>query len=154
LVAGTTTYNFAAYAASNGSVEIIELDSNRVAGGLALPQTSTGAPQGNFALNFAAAVSTSGGYVAQDTAGQITAGVAGILAGSLYVNNNGTLTTGAALVSGTAIAAPDSNGRAAATLKTASLTFVVAYYTVDGNTVLMIEADRARVLTGAFEKQF
>ncbi len=153
LVAGTTTYNFAAYAASSGAIEIIELDAHTVAGGLALPQSSTAQPQGNFALNFTG-LGNSSGYYPQDVAGQITAGAGGTASGSLYVNSKGTLTSGAAFVSGTTIGTPASNGRGIATVKTSAFSFPVAYYAVDGNTVLMVETDSARVLTGAFGRQF
>lgn len=153
LAAGTNTYNFAAYAASNGAVEIIELDAHTVAGGVALPQSSTVQPQGSFALNFTG-LGNSSGYFPQDLAGQMTADAGGAVSGSLYVNSNGTLTSGAAFVSGTAIGTPASNGRGTAMVKTSAFTFPVAYYTVDGNTVLMVETDSARVLTGAFGKQF
>jgi hypothetical protein len=153
LVAGTTTYNFAAYAASSGAVEIIELDSQIVAGGLALPQSSTVQPQGSFAVNFTG-LGNSSGYFPQDVAGQMTAGAGGAVSGSLYINSNGALTSGAAFVSGTTIGTPASNGRGTATVKTSAFSFPVAYYTVDGNTVLMVETDSARVLTGALAKQF
>ncbi len=152
LVAGTTTYNFAAYAASSGAIEIIELDGN-VAGGLALPQSSTAQPQGSFALNFTG-LGNSSGYIPQDVAGQMTVGAGGAVSGSLYVNSKGTLSSGAAFVSGTTIGTPASNGRGTATVKTSTFSFPLAYYTVDGNTVLMVETDSARVLTGAFAKQF
>jgi hypothetical protein len=74
--------------------------------------------------------------------------------GNLFINNSGSLATGTPLGSASSVGAPDSNGRGTASIASHLATFPVVYYTVDGNTVLMIESDGSRTMAGVLSRQF
>ena len=152
--ASTTSGNnfqFAGYAASNGSVEMVEIDKLAAASGVAFAQSATGEPAGSFATNISGA-SASG---EQDAGGQIIV-TNGTVSGTLDFNNavNGTVDIGLGLLSGTTIAATDSNGRGTMTLNTGVPDFQLVYYMVDGKTVLMMETDAVHVVLGTMAAQF
>jgi hypothetical protein len=156
LTSGTTTQSFAVYTTSSGSAEVIELDTGIAASGLAFPQSSTVALQGSFALNFSGVLNSSG-FPEQDVAGQIAAdSTTNVLSGNLNVNTAGTVLLGVPLITGSTTTSPASNGRGTATVKThmAAETYPLAYYTLDGNTVLVLETDGVRIMTGTLLKQF
>jgi hypothetical protein len=153
---GTVSQNFAAYTASSGSTLIIELDTDFLSSGLALPQSTATTPQGTFALNFSG-LTNSSGFPEQDVAGQITANsTTNVFSGSISINSAGTVSLGVPLVNGTTMTSPASNGRGTATIKTnsGSNTYPLAYYTVDGNTVLVLETDGVRIMTGTLARQY
>lgn len=153
---GTATQNFAAYSTSSGNTQIIELDTGFAASGLALPQSSTAAPQGSFALNFSGLTNASG-FPEQDVAGQIAANsTTNVFSGSISVNSAGTVSLGVPLISGSNTTSPAGSGRGTATVKTnlGSATYPLAYYTVDGNTILVLETDGVRIMTGTLARQF
>jgi hypothetical protein len=157
------TQNFvgytAAYNTQNGPVEfveLVELDTNTIASGIAYPQASSGTLQGNYALNLAGASGQKNGAVEQDVAGEVTAAGTTSLSGALYINNYAlkTLVPHSALTSSTAVVSPASDGRGTATIATSVATYSLAYYIVDSSNVLLLEADGARVTTGLLQRQF
>jgi len=153
---GTITQNFAAYTTSSGNTQLIELDTGFLLSGLLQPQSSTAAPQGSFALDFSG-LTNSSGFPEQDVAGEISANsTTNVFSGSISINSAGTTSLGVPLVTGSTSASPAANGRGTVTVKTnsGSNTYPLAYYTVDGNTVLVLETDGVRIMTGTLVKQF
>jgi len=140
------------------SVEILllETDSNATASGTGYLQSSRAEPNGSFGFNLTGqATGNSAGE--QDILAQLGISANGIT-GSLDQNNfaTGQTTQGLNVLSNqSTIAAPDANGRGTTTVTAASAApFPLAYYVVDANTVLMIETDSRRVMTGLMLKQF
>lgn len=150
---GNSTINFAGYAGSNGVLEMISLDQNLMDSGNGYLQTSTAAPLGAFALNFSGIVNSNSGSE-EDVAGQMTIPGSSAPTGNLFINNSGTLATGTPLGSDSSIGTPASNGRGTASIASHLATYPVVYYTIDGNTVLMLESDGSRTMTGVLSKQF
>jgi hypothetical protein len=149
----------AAYNTQAGPVEfvlLIELDTNTIATGIAYPQTSSGALQGNYALNLAGATGPKNGAVEQDVLGQIIATGTTTLGGVLYINNYalGSLTPHSPLTSNTTVVSPTPNGRGTATIATSAATYSLAYYIVSANTALLLETDGAHVTTGVMYVQY
>jgi hypothetical protein len=158
---GGSSYTFAGYTTSSGSVEMVETDDLAVASGMAFPQTATGEPSGSFAINVSGA-STTG---AQAVGGQVSianGSVAGTLDFSDFIDPGpGVVDLGLQLASGTTIVAPDANGRGADTvsapalvLKTSSPNFGLVYYVVNPQTVLLMETDATHVILGTMDAQF
>jgi hypothetical protein len=158
------TFNWVGYVTSPvdptnpDSVQVLMMESDQiaVASGTAYLQSSTSEPSGSFALNLTGqATGTSGGE--QDVLAQVGIATTGIT-GSIDINNFalGTTSEGLNIVtSKSTIAATDSSGRGTATIVAADgASFPVAYYVVDQNTVVMIETDSQRVMTGLMLKQF
>lgn len=152
LMAGTTTTKFAAYAAKDGSLEMISLDPRFLDSGIAFPQSVTTAPQGPFALNLSGVVNASGGF-REDDAGQVTIPNSGAPFGNLAINGS-VLVTGVPLTAGSVVNSTDSNGRGTATFNTHLATYPLAYYTVDGKTVLVFGTGNSRTMVGVLMKQF
>lgn len=137
-------------------VLLLETDSNATASGTGYLQSSTAEPNGSFGFNLTGqATGNSAGE--QDILAQLGVSTNGIT-GSLDQNNFATGQTAQGLnvlSNQSTIAATDANGRGTATLTAASAApFPLAYYVVDANTVLMIETDSRRVMTGLMLKQF
>ena len=137
-------------------VLLLETDSNATASGTGFLQSSTSEPNGNFGFNLTGqATGSSAGE--QDILAQLGISANGIT-GSLDQNNFATGQTAQGLniqANQSTIAATDANGRGTVTLTAASAApFPLAYYVVDANTVLMIETDSRRVMTGLMLKQF
>lgn len=137
-------------------VLIVQIDSNATASGIAFLQSSTSEPSGSFGLNLSGqATGTSGGE--QDILAQLGIN-SGALTGTEDLNDfaTGQSLLGLNIISNQSmIAAPDGNGRGTATFAAANSAPVpVAYYVVDANTVVMIETDSRRVMTGIMLKQF
>jgi hypothetical protein len=162
LTVNTATTNFAGYTASYTTasgpvlfVELIELDANAIAVGVALPQTPSSV-QGSYSLNLAGASGPKNGAVEQDILGQVTTFGSTSLGGNLYINNLAlkTLTPHLPLTSSTAVVSPTSNGRGTATLTTSIATFALAYYVIDANSALLLETDGSHLTTGIMSKQF
>lgn len=142
--------------ANSVQVLLLETDSNATASGTAFLQSSTSEPNGNFGFNLTGqATGSSAGE--QDILAQLGISANGIT-GSLDQNNFATGQTAQGLniqANQSTIAATDANGRGTVTLTAASAApFPLAYYVVDANTVLMIETDSRRVMTGLILKQF
>jgi len=154
LTVGSATRNYAAYVASTGSVEIIELDTDVVASGLGFPQTSTASPLGSFALNLTGILNASG-FPEEDVVGQVEIpNGSTVPVGSIDINNAGTVVSATPIESGSSIVAPDSNGRGTATLQTSSATYSLAYYVTQNNTALLLETDGRRIMVGTVARQF
>lgn len=154
---GNTTINYAAYAASNGSIQIVSLDPIFMASGTGFLQTSTSTPQGAFALNLSGTVNGSGGE--EDVAGEMFIPATGSPTGNVAINNpaagtTGTLAVGVPIESNTSVGAAGSNGRGTATIASHLETYPLIYYTVDGNTVLLFESDSTRTMVGTLARQF
>jgi len=157
------TKNFVGYTAYYNSqsgpvefVELIELDTDTTASGVAYPQASAGAFQGSYALNLAGASGPKNGAVEQDVVGQVTASGTTSLNGALYINNFAlaTLVPHSSLTSSTNVVSPTSNGRGTATIATSVATYSLAYYITNSNNALLLETDGARVTTGVMYVQF
>jgi hypothetical protein len=162
LTVNGATANFAGYTAnyntSNSTVlfvVLIELDSKAIATGIAFPQASPTAPQGNYALNLAGGFGPKNGAVEQDILGQISTEGTTSLNGTLFINNLavGTVTPHVSLTSNTSVISP-TNGRGTLTIATSPASFFLAYYVVNANSVLLLETDGARVTTGVMSKQY
>ncbi|MGD0957928.1 MAG: hypothetical protein ABR953_14025 [Candidatus Acidiferrales bacterium] len=154
LTNGSTTRNFAGYATSSGSVEIIELDTDILANGTAYLQTSTGIPEGSFALNLTSNANTSG-FTEEDVIGQVAVpGGVVVPQGNIDIDDKGTVTTGAPIETTSTIGAPDSNGRGTTMLETHSANYSLAYYVVSNGAALAIEIDGQRVAAGIAVRQF
>jgi hypothetical protein len=154
LTNGSTTRDFAAYATSSGTVEIIELDTDVVANGTGYLQTSLGTPQGSFALNLTSNARSSG-FTEEDVIGQVAVpGGAVVPLGNIDIDDRGTLTTGAPIENTSTIVAPDANGRGTTILDTHSANYSLAYYVVSNGSALAIEVDGQRVATGIVARQF
>lgn len=151
LTAGNNSFQFAAYTASNGSVALMEIDTNGHATGYAYIQSAaTALQQGTYALNSSA--------LEQDVLGQIATLNGVFVSGTLSTNNffSTTTTLGAPLlIADSTIETPDTNGRGTLTLETASATFPFVYYVVDNNTVLLLTTNGStRAATGTIARQF
>lgn len=152
----TPAENFAVYPASGGNAEVIELDTGIASSGIAYSQSSEAFPQGSFALNLSGNDNKSG-YPEQDIIGEITVNSTNsVVDGNLNVNDAFKLTPGVPLVTGSTVVAPAQDGRGTATIdtNTSGDNYPIAYYTVDGTTILVIETDGVHVLTGTLLKQF
>jgi hypothetical protein len=157
------TRNFVGYTAYYNSqtgpvefVELIEVDGNTIATGIAYPQSSSGALQGNYALNLQGVSGPKNGALEQDVVGQVTASGTTSLNGILYINNYAlaTLTPHSPLNSSTTVVSPTENGRGTATIATSAATYSLAYYILSSNSALLLEVDGARVTTGVMSGQF
>jgi hypothetical protein len=150
---GNSTFTYGMYFNSNGTAEMIELDTNVVvATGLAYLQSSTAAPQGNYALNLTGAV----GKGEEDVNGAIASSGAAAFTGYLDANVSGSLFPNL-LLSGSTTTAPTILGRGTITLETAMpspTSFALAYYVVDNQTYLLVEIDSQRVMLGVMSRQF
>ena len=157
----TTAYTFDGFTTSSGSVEMVETDDLAVANGVAFPQSATGQPSGSFTINVSGA-STTG---AQAVGGQLSIAsstVSGTIDFSDFIDPGpGVVDLGLQLASGTAIVAPDANGRGAdttsapaLTLKTSSPNFGLVYYIVNPQTVLLMETDATHVILGTMATQY
>jgi hypothetical protein len=163
-VNGGDTANFAAYLATYNTaqgpvefLEMVEVDKNQVASGIANPQTGTNALAGGYALDLAGIANVKGGgAVEQDLIGQLAIQGGTSLSGTLNVNNFALTTTtpNVPLTTGSMIAGADSNGRGTLMLDTnVGAPFTLAYYVSD-NGVLLLETDSTRVANGVLNKQF
>jgi len=156
------TFNLVAYVTatdpanpnSPAPVLLLETDANVIASGTAYLQSGVATPAGNFALNLTGVATSSG--TEQDILGEL--GIAGTtVTGTIDINNfevNGQQ-LGLNVLNSSTIVSTDTNGRGTAAFTAADgASFQVAYYVVDQNTVVMIETDNTRVMTGTLLKQF
>jgi hypothetical protein len=160
-----TDYQFAAYLfnyttasglPSTGAF-LLETDSNvGVGSGISYTQTGAAVPQGSFGLNLTGVGLNDGGE--QDIEGQVTTASAGTVTGTVDINdvaNSGNLISGEPLTSASAIAIVGIDGRGnPLTLANKFETNVLSYYVVDANTILLVEMDPLRVMTGTMALQF
>ncbi|HVB87508.1 MAG TPA: hypothetical protein VNK23_12680 [Candidatus Dormibacteraeota bacterium] len=153
LTYGASTTNFAAYVGSNGLIEMISLQNNFLDSGNGYLQTSTTSPQGAFALNLTGVVNGGSGGE-EDVAGQMTVPNSGSPTGTLFINNLSALANGTPLGSASSVGAVGSTGRGTASIASHLATYPVVYYTIDGNTVLLLESDGSRTMTGVLSRQY
>jgi hypothetical protein len=165
----TTTYNYYGYAGTynsgNGPVNVIEMIDLTAGGdfvdsGLAFRSSSQSTPGGTYAINMSG-VTTGANSGEQDVEGVVATGSNSTLTGTVDVNNFATTTStnttlGELLTSTSTLeATTGSFGRGIATVNTNSgASFPLAYYVIDGNTVLLFETDSKRVLLGLLNKQY
>jgi hypothetical protein len=141
---------------STGAV-LLETDTNVGVGtGVAYTQNGATTPQGSFALNLAGVELTSAGE--QDIEGQMSAGSAGAVSGTLDINNiatNGKVVSGQALASISTMPTVGLNGRGNPLVLSEPLqSNTLSYFVVDDNTALLLEMDSSRVMTGTIARQF
>ena len=150
------------YKAANGSIELVSLGGNIggaafAVGGMAKAQS--GGPfglqsmKGNYAVNFSGtnlgSTFTSAGE--EDISGQLISDGAGNLSGLLDINNSGSIFQGVPLSASTYTMA--ATGRGTASMNTGTGTFAMQTYQIDPNTVLFLDVDNNRIMTGIAEKQ-
>jgi hypothetical protein len=140
------------------SIEVLMLETDQLAtaSGVAYLQSSKTQPSGSFALNMSGqATGNSAGE--QDVLAQV--GITGTtITGTMDINNFalGQVQSGLNIVSGNStISSTDGSGRGTTTIAAANgASFPVAYYVVDSGSVLVLETDKQRVMTGILLKQF
>ena len=148
------TLNLAIYPASNGTIQMIELDTNALSSGAALTQ-ATGTTFSNSTFSGAYAINYAGATLngEQDATGQMKSNGSGTVSGLLDLNNTGVL-QGAVPLSGTN-ATVASNGRGTATVQIGSVgTVNFVFYFASGTNAVFINSDKAPILVGAIQKQF
>src|SRR5215813_2804582 len=147
-----TSFQVAMYPAGNGTVHVVNIDGNSVVSGSANLQTrgpfGNNSANGTYALNFTGTNLSSG--LEEDLAGSLTADGAGNLTGTLDINNAGSLFQGVPVASSTYTTT--SNGRGSAAIVTSPASFSLQTYQVSPNTVLFLDIDQGRVLTGVMQK--
>lgn len=157
--ASASTSEFSVYQTTQGSAVILEIDANAISSGLAYQQAaSPAALTGSFATSIAGQGTTQNlaGAIPQDAVGQLTLAGTAVSSGALDINNFNAVFTGDPVSATSTIAAPDTNGRAAATLKATNptVTFTLMYYVIDSNRALLLDLDKTRVGTGVIARQF
>jgi hypothetical protein len=145
------TFIFALYPATNGVVELLEIDSGVVSNGAAnLQQITSLSPasiKGSYAVTLDGQAST--GQV--DAVAQLTADGVSKWQGTIDINHAGSLSS-ALQASGTYSVSP--NGRGSATIATTSGTRHVMIYAASPSTVLFIGVDNSEVIVGQLSNQF
>ncbi|HVO59947.1 MAG TPA: hypothetical protein VMT53_03380 [Terriglobales bacterium] len=145
------------YKAANGNIEFVNLGGNL--GGIdfavsGMAKAQSGRPFGQRSMNGNYAVSFSGtnlGAGEEDISGQLTSDGAGNLSGVLDINSSGSIFQGTQLSGSTYTMT--STGRGTASLNTGTGTFALQTYQIDPGTVLFLDLDDNRVMTGIAEKQ-
>jgi hypothetical protein len=146
------SFQLAMYPASNGTVQMIDIDGNSVVSGSANLQTGgpfgASSTNGNYALNFSGTNLSTGSE--EDVTGVAAADGAGALTGTLDINNSGSLFQGAPLSSSSYTTGTD--GRGSFIFNSSAATFNMQSYQVSPNTLLFLDIDQGRVLTGIMQK--
>jgi hypothetical protein len=150
------------YKAANGDVELVSLGGilggiNFSVGGMAKAQA--GGPfglqsmNGNYAVNFSGTNLGSGftGAGEEDISGQLSGDGAGNLSGVLDINNSGSIFQGVSL--STSSYSMTSSGRGTASLNAGGAAFALQTYQIDPGTVLYLDVDNNRIMTGIAEEQ-
>jgi hypothetical protein len=149
------TLQLALYPAQNRTIELVEIDLSATMSGMA--EAQTGAPfglstvAGPFAVNFTGVINPVGGPTEEDVTGQLNANGSGNLSGTLDINTLATRTQGATLANSSYTMA--ANGRGTAAINIPNATFNMQTYQIDASTVLFLDVDNFRVLTGVMHKQ-
>jgi hypothetical protein len=147
-----TTFQVAMYPAANGTVHVLNIDGNSVVSGSANAQSGgpfgSNSTHGDYALSFTGTNLSTGSE--EDLTGIVTVDGAGGLSGTLDINNAGNLFQGAALNSSSYTTGPD--GRGSFVFGSSAATFNMQSYQVSPNTVLFLDIDQGRVLTGVMQK--
>ena len=161
---GTATLNssiasipVAFYKATNGNIQLVSLGGNVggvavAAGGMAKAQAggsfAVNSMMGNYAVNFSGSNLNSG---EEDISGQLTSDGGGNLSGVLDINNSGSIFQGVPLSGSTYTMA--ASGQGTASMNTGTGSFAMNMYQIDANTLLFLDVDNNRVMTGIAEKQ-
>ena len=148
------TLNLAIYPASNGTIQMVELDTNALTSGAALTQTS-GTAFSNSTFSGAYAINYTSATLAgeQDASGQMKSNGSGTVSGLLDLNNTGVLQPSQALSGSNAAVA--SNGRGTATVQIGSVgTVNLVFYFANGTNAVFINSDNSPILVGTIQKQF
>ncbi|HYL14207.1 MAG TPA: hypothetical protein VEV41_14285 [Terriglobales bacterium] len=146
---------FAIYPAQNRTIEMVEIDLSATMSGMA--EAQTGVPfglttiAGPFAVNFTGVLNPVSGSTEEDITGQLNANGSGNLSGTLDINTLATRTQGAPLANSSYTMA--ANGRGTAVINIPNATFNMQTYQIDASTVLFLDVDTFRVLTGVIQKQ-
>jgi hypothetical protein len=147
-----TSFQVAMYPAANGTIQVVNIDGNSVVSGSANAQTGASfginSVNGAFALNFTGTNLSSG--LEEDLTGTLSADGAGNLTGALDINNAGSLFQNVPITSSTYTTS--GNGRGSAAIVTSPATFNLQTYQVSPNTILFLDIDQGRVLTGVLQK--
>jgi hypothetical protein len=147
-----TSFQVAMYPAANGTIQVVNIDGNSVVSGSANVQTGgpfgVNSVNGTFALNLTGTNLSSG--LEEDLTGTLAADGKGNLTGALDINNSGSLFQGVQITSSTYTMS--TNGRGSAAIVTSPATFNLQTYQVSPNTVLFLDIDQGRVLTGVMQK--
>jgi hypothetical protein len=108
---------------------------------------------GKYAVNFSGTNlgSTFSGVGEEDISGQLTADGAGTLGGVLDINNSGSISQGLSLAGASYTMTP--TGQGTASWNAGSGVFTMQTYQIDSNTLLFLDVDNNRVMTGLAEKQ-
>ena len=153
----TSPIPVAFYKAANGDVELVNVGGDLggtpfAVSGMAKAQA--GGPfgltsvKGNYALNITGSNLGSG---EEDISGQLIGDGAGNLSGVLDINNSGSIFQGVPLSASTY--SMTARGLGTASMNTGSGTFAMQAYQIDANTVLFLDVDNNRIMTGIAEKQ-
>lgn len=135
---------------SSGGIQLLKVDADAVASGVALPQTgpfSSATLNGRYGATFSGISPVNGQFGA---IAQLTADDSGQLNGTLNLNQNGAPTPDIVL-NGSFAFSP--SGRGTGTLATPSSTRNVIYYAADSNRVLFMQFDPGQVAQGVLAKQ-
>ena len=146
------TLQFAFYVSASGTVELVEIDTSGITSGFARAQAAgpfgPSTLSGNYAFNLSG--TNLNVFSEEDIGGTLSSNGSGGISGTLDINNSGTLLQGVGLSNSTYSMA--ANGRGSANLNSSPASFVAQTYQVDANTVLILEADNLRVMTGILQK--
>ncbi len=162
LSSSLVAFPVAFYQAANGTVDLVSMGGSIagtafVVSGMAEAQASgpfaNNSLSGNYAVNFSGTNlgSAFAGPGEEDISGQLSADGAGNLSGTLDINNSGSIFQSLTLSSSSYSLGP--TGRGTATLNAANSLFSLQTYQIDRNTVLFLDADTNRVMTGIGQKQ-
>jgi len=159
ITAGSLVLQYVAYPEASGALNLLETDPTNTASGTAFPQQSSAfsnaATFGNFALSATGMTVLSPAELGM--VGQWLPNGGAAFTGVLDVNDNVGPSHGAPNSLSGSYPIIGGNGRAPSGSMQASNfqpTATVNFYVVDANTVLFVELDSNRVLTGIVQKQF
>lgn len=156
---GGSTVTFAGYPQAGGRLSLIETDASNLTLGTAYPQQSaafsSSAIFGNWAL-LASGADLVVNPGEEDIVGQWLPNGGTAFSGVLDVNDNGTVSHGTQNSLSGSYQISASNGRAQGATMSANNfgSATVNFYVVDANTILFLEQDSNRVLTGILQKQY
>jgi hypothetical protein len=145
---GLQTLNLVFYP-STGGLLMLDIDTNLVASGTALPQSGT--PFSNTSINGAYGLNLTGVNVNEvDAIAQFNSSGNGSLSGVMDFNNSGSLSNSLTLNGNYSVSA---NGRGTARLNTSLESINIIFYMASNSRVLFIESDPNQISVGAFALQ-
>lgn len=145
---GLQTLNLVFYP-STGGLLMLDIDTNLVASGTALQQSS--ASFSNASINGGYGLNLTGVNVSEvDAIAQFKTSGNGNLSGAMDFNNSGSLSNSLALNGNYTVSA---NGRGTARLNTSLETINIVFYMASSSRVLFIESDPSQISVGVFALQ-